>query len=441
MKTILITCFTGLISRNILATDAFKIMRRRSNLRLVIITPQSREVILRREFGGPNVVIEAVRTYPLRGIDRVLWVAATNLLNTQARRVQRLAKLERDSNYLDYIFSGMAGFLGRFRSARRLFRAASSLVSGTPEYEYLFEKYAPDILFATDIYTPLDVKLMRLARERKVRTVGMVRSWDNVTSKTLLTFIPEIVVVSTERMKNELARYGDVDPRVVFCCGIPHYDHYTSSGRTSRADFFGKFGLDPSKKLVLFTPPSEGYLKYDPVSPVVLRALEKLGVQVLVRLPIVGKADLGGYRPAPGVVFDEPGNSPDFTEAHLSRTADRHLADSIFHSNVVVTWASTMIIDAIVFDKPVVLVGFDAVSRPYGQSIRQYYDYDHQRDIIACGGVRLAKSPEELTNAVSRYLSDPALDQEGRKKTVDAFCGARDGKAGERLANFILHFI
>lgn len=438
MKTIFITAFTGLIARNILATDAFDILRQQPGLRLVIITPQRRAEVLGEEYGGSNVIIAGVEVPPLKGVDHALWVLATNLLPSRTRKVQRIAKLERDEKYLNYFFSGAAGFLGRFKLARRIFRILSVALADTSAFEYLFRKYRPDLLFATDVFTPLDVKLMRLAKRRKVKTVGMVRSWDNVTSKTLLSFIPERMVVNTARIRKELHLYGDVPEESVFCCGIPHYDRYNSSGRAPRDEFFKKLGLDPQKKLILFTPPSDSHLKHDAVAPIVLKSLEKVGAQVVVRLPLVGKADLGDYRPPAGVVFDEPGSSPDFTEAHLSRAADRHLADSIFHSDLVVTWASTMIIDAIVFDKPVVLVGFDVAPRSYGRSIQQYYDYDHQRDIIGRGGVRFAASPAELKHCVGQYLANPSLDFAGRKKIRDEFCGPLDGKSGERLAKIIL---
>ncbi len=441
MRTVFITCFTGLISRNILATDAFEILRREPHLRLVIVTPQSREEVLKKEHGGPNVLIEGVKLKPFSRGERILWILATNLLPSHTRRIQRLAKLEQDKSRLDYFFSGLLGQLGRARLVRQLFRFLADEFSSISDLEYLFEKYKPDLLFAADVYTPLDVKLMRLARRLKIKTVGMVRSWDNVTSKTLLSFIPDAAVVNTERIKQELVHYGDVDPDSVFTAGVPHYDRYKSRERSSRSGFFKNFGFDPEKKLILFTPPSDNYLKYDPITPIVLRALEKISAQILVRMPLVGKTDLGDYRPPPHVVFDKPSNSPDFIEAHLSREADRHLADSVYHCDVVVTWASTLIIDAMVFNKPVVLVGFDAGPRPFGQSITQYYGYDHQQDIIKKGGVRLVKTPSELIDWVKRYLTDPGLDSRNRLATAHEFAGPLDGRAGKRLAEFLLKLL
>lgn len=438
MKTVFITCFTGLIGRNILASDAFDRLKARSDLRLVIIAPESRAQILRREFGGERVAIEAVSTPPPAGRDRVWWVLATHLLPSGSREVQRRVKLARDRNYLDYVISRLIGFFGAFRFVRRLFRRLAASFIATSEFEALFLHYRPDLVFATDVYTPYDVKLMRLAEKLGIPAVGMVRSWDNVTSKTFLVMQPEHMVAPTNLIRDELIRYGDVSPNRVLVSGIPHYERYLAEPRTPREVFFTKLGLDPRQKLILFTPPSEGYLRHDPVAPVVLRALEPLGVQVLVRFSLVGKVDLGDYRPPKHVVFDRPENSPDFLEVHMNRAADQHLADSLYHADLVITWASTVIVDAVLFGKPVILVGFDAALRPYGESIQQYYDYDHQRRIIEMKGVRFARSAEELVGHVRAYLADPTLDLAMRQETRAEYCGKLDGHSGERLAQFLL---
>lgn len=438
MKTIFITCFTGLVSRNILSTDAFERLAAAPGVRIVIVVPESRIAALEREFGRENVIIVGTPTPSLRGRDRILWVIATNLLATETRRVQRIAKFAYDRSYAKYAVSWFLGLLGRIATVRRTFRAVFDWCSSPGELDSFFDRHQPSLLFATDVYTPYDVKFMRAARRRGVLTVGMVRSWDNVTSKTLLSFIPDTLVVHTEGIKAEAVRYGDVPRARITVVGIPHYDRYRSESRATREVFCAKLGLDPGKRLILFTPPSDNYLKKDPITPVALRALERLGAQILVRFPLVGDVELVGYERPPHVVFDAPGRSPDFTEVHLDRDADRHLADSIYHSDLVVTWASTMIIDAVVFDKPVVLIGFDAAPRPYGRSITRYYDYDHQRRIIELGGARLVRGPQELAAWCGRYLKDPKLDEEGRARTREEYCGALDAKAGERLAAYLI---
>lgn len=441
MKTIFITCFRGIIARNILATRAFESLRERRNLRIIIIAPPSRAAHAAREFGGSNVLVEAVPLAKLAGLNKILWVLATNLLASGTRGVQRLAKWERDRNFLDYWVSGLVGWLGRFRPVRAIFRWGVRAGLNAGEFEYLFDKYSPDLVFAADIYELEDAKLVHLAKKRRVKTIGMVRSWDNITSKTLLMVMPERMAVNSAHIQKELEKYGDVPAGMIFICGVPHYDHYRPEGRTSREDFFSRFGLDPRKKLILFTPPSDTYIKHDPVAVEILKALEEVNDQVLVRLSLVGKTDLSGYAKSDKVALDEPANSPDFIDVYMNRATDRHLADSIYHSDLVITWASTMIVDAAVFDKPIILVGFDAAARPYGRSIRQYYDYDHQRHVIETGGVRLARSRGELVDLARKYLADPALDRGGRRAIVREYCGDLDGRAGERLGKFILDYL
>lgn len=397
--------------------------------------------VLEREFGGTNVVFEPIEL-PAKEIsgltDRLLWTIATNLLRTKTRTVQRRAKLAIDHNRLDAAASALVGYLGRFKSVREAYRWVAGVLAPGREFEYLFERYQPDVLFATDVYTLQDVKMMRRARRRGVRTVGMVRSWDNVTSKTLLSFIPERMVVNGERIREELVRYGDVPKERIFIAGVPHYDHYRPEECESRRKFFSKFGFDEQKKMVLFATPSDRYLRDNLISPLVVEALRESEANVLVRPPLVGRSGLEGRDLPDNVRLDDPGDYGDFVNIHMSPVADRHLADSINASDVVVTWASTMIIDAIAFGKPVVLVGFDDSPRPYHRSIAQYYDYTHHQFILASGGVRLAKSSKELSRMVGDYLENPALDTAERARIIREHCGALDGRAGERLARYLL---
>ncbi|MBI2055602.1 MAG: CDP-glycerol glycerophosphotransferase family protein [Candidatus Sungbacteria bacterium] len=440
MKTIFITCFHGFIGRNILSADVLTALKAR-DIRVVILAPKARAPSLRDEFGGEGVIVEGIdvskeiedRT------ERFFWAMATNLLATGTRRVQRRVKLAEDGNWADYIFSLFFSFLGRFRWVRSLYRGAAALAVSGQEFAPFFEKYRPGLVFATDVYALQDVKMMRSAKRRSIPVVGMVRSWDNVTSKTLLQHIPDCIAVNSSRIRKELECYGGVPKDKVFVVGVPHYDRYLAGGHHSRSSFCKAFGLDEKKKIILFATPSDRYLKGNPITPIALEALKGMkDVQVFVRLPVVGKAELDNYRPPPNVVFDDPGSYPDFTVAHVSREADQHLADCLAVCDVVITWASTMIVDAAVFGKPVILVGFDATPRPYHQSILRFYDYEHHRPVLKYKAARLVKSPKELLEWTERYLSNPRLDEQGRRRIVEEFCGPTDGKAGERLGNFIL---
>lgn len=441
MKTVFITCFNGFISRNILSTEAFSMLKSGGDIRIVIFSPEKRAPTLREEYGGANIVVEGIEIASKNienPIERFMWVIATNLLRTKTRHVQRRVKFARDGNLADYLFSILISFLGRFGVIRSAYRFAASRIVTGAEFEKYFDQYNPDLLFAADVYTPQDAKMMRCAKRRNIPVIGMVRSWDNVTSKTLLSHIPDYMVVNSERVKEEVVHYGGMSRESIFVTGVPHYDRYVSAYCVPPDRFRKEQRLDVKKKMVLFATPGDNYLENNPITPLVLEALKDIDANIFVRLPLVGKEDLSGYVLPKNAVLDDPGNYQNFTQVHVTQNADRHLANCLNASDVVITWASTMILDAAVFNKPIILVDFDATPRPYHYSIVRYYDYEHHQFILKSGGVRLTRSPEELKYWVKRYLAEPRLDEGGRKRVVKEYCGAVDRNAGRRLGEFLL---
>ena len=117
----------------------------------------------------------------------------------------------------------------------------------------------------------------------------------------------------------------------------------------------------------------------------------------------------------------------------------RHLANTLAHSDVVVNVASTTAIEAAMCDTPIVNIGFDgATRRPFLDSAARYYRYTHYRPLVEARAVRVAKSPEDMLELIRRYLERPDLDREGRAWAVDEQCYRNDGRASERVAEFVL---
>src|SRR5205823_6984915 len=97
----------------------------------------------------------------------------------------------------------------------------------------------------------------------------------------------------------------------------------------------------------------------------------------------------------------------------------RHLADTMRHSDVAVNVASTITIEACVFDTPVVNIAFDGDDQPpYEQSARRYYKFTHYTNITRHDAVRVSWTPAELVENIRCYLADPSLDADGRRRVV-----------------------
>lgn len=438
-KTIFITSFFGLIGRNILATNFLKILRNQPDLRIVIFVPEKKKDQYDKYFGGGNVVVEGVKELPESRLERIFAVLFHNLSDTAAWRIHRLISRKRDRCYFltpVYWVLSKAGYL---KIIRRLVRRLDYRFSPKNRYRLFFEKYRPAAVFATDIFHLSDIGVMREAKERGVRIIGMVRSWDNITSKGLNRIVPDKLIVNTESIKAEAIKHNDIEEKNIFVVGVPHYDDYLSGIRSSRQSVLQKLGLDINKKTIFFAPPADMYSENNPVSMQVIKELSRLAdSQILIRLYIVDSVNLGGLQPVPNkIAIDDPGTSGDFTSADLT-AGDSHLADLLYHSDVVVAFASTLAVDAVVFNKPVVFIGFDGDERPYWKSLRRFYDYDHQREILKTGGIKIAKNIGALSDFVSHYLKNPYLDEAGRRKIIDQRCWKLDGKSGERLARVVL---
>jgi CDP-glycerol glycerophosphotransferase (TagB/SpsB family) len=117
----------------------------------------------------------------------------------------------------------------------------------------------------------------------------------------------------------------------------------------------------------------------------------------------------------------------------------RHLANTLRHSDVVVNVASTVAIEAAIFDTPVVNVSFDGETpSDWLRSARRYYRFTHYVNITRHRAVRVAERPEQLVDYIGRYLDDPSLDRDGRRRVALEQCQLLDGRAAERLAAFVV---
>jgi len=116
-----------------------------------------------------------------------------------------------------------------------------------------------------------------------------------------------------------------------------------------------------------------------------------------------------------------------------------NLAQTLYHLDAVLTVASTMLIDAVALDKPVVCIAFDGKEKlPYLKASGRHYVCDHVQNVVRTGGIQIVYSFEELVDALNRYLKDPQQDAEGRRKIRQEQCYHLDGGSGERAAFAVL---
>jgi hypothetical protein len=460
---IVIVSSIGFVVRNYLLGSCLSRLREESNV--TVFSPLAAEGSFREAMGRRGAAAVPLKN-PLIGpswrrVRSVRQAFHAAWLDNETWRIKRTADKQ-------VAAGGRAGWLSRLRGSI-IFSAACTLTGPrvlqrfdksecehalrSPEADYYrrwFDKIRPSLIFSpaplmTEEWLPIQV-----AHALGITTALSVLSWDNLSSKGRLPLPCSAVLVWNERMERELlASYPALSPEQVHITGAPQFDFYRREDFwESREAFLRRLGGDPSRPLLLYAGVTPALMPRE--HEVVERLAEALRAgavrgcpQLLVRLH--PKDDGRRYeelrRRYPEVLFTVPGRrhggrlkewQPDVEDVRV-------LVNTVRHSDVHINVASTMTVDAAVVDRPVINVTYDL--RPPGDLSSwgvRIYDATHYLPIPKTGGVRLARTPEELVGHINTYLDNPALDRQGRRRIVELVCGNVDGRSGDRVAAKLL---
>ena len=149
---------------------------------------------------------------------------------------------------------------------------------------------------------------------------------------------------------------------------------------------------------------------------------------------------LQGIRNTPHVIIEKPFRDTvkvaDGLAIDVMPEHQKHLGDTLCHADVVVNVASTISIEACIFDTPVVNINFDGPAEsPYVTSARRYYSFTHYVNITSRGAVRVAQSPDE-TGRERRRLPGRSVARCGRPQTGRRSISASSPTGGRPSASF-----
>ena len=310
------------------------------------------------------------------------------------------------------------------------------------KFAVYFDKYKPDLIFSTDIFHVVDVHFLAEAKSRGVKTVSMIRSWDNITNKGLFRIEPDKLIVHNEVIKQEALQYESIGGDNIFVSGMPQFDLYVQRPRIPKAQFFKEVGLDPDKKTIFVAPHGNRFYQDDWF---LLDFLKELPYQYIIRLPPNDTVNFSGFSPTKNFYIDDPGQQfkkDVYRDREMDLEDSTRLADELFYSDLVINYGSTITVDAVFFDKPAIIVAFDAnESRPYLKNVRRFLDFSHINKMLKTQCCKIAYSKSDLVDYIKSYLENPALDKDGRTRLREAQVYRTDGKSGEAIAQFLIQHL
>ena len=418
--------------RDVLRTDAFRTLRS-AGAEVHLFTPAAHTAEFRREFGAPGVHIHPLAAPRPRVF--ALWDAAMLKLHVLLLSLRcDTARIMIEPTLARSAAARLARACLRLVEARgqELFlrcTRALTLVLAPELYGETFRRHRPDLVVGTRVITMsgprtpssaryLDRHLLMSAARRGIPTMVLVSSWDNLTTSGFFLVAVDRITVWNAIMREQAVTIHGLHPDRVVITGAPQHDVLArAEPYRPRVAFLRELGLDQQRRLVVYTTGTEGIIPDEPrVLEVICRALERelADVQLLVRLHQLDRRErYAVLSDNPRVVFDQAGRAPigDYHDRDFDRAEHERLADTLRHADVVVNAASSISIDAAAVGTPVVCVDFDARPRlPYHASITRFYDFTHQRPIVASGG----GGPGALAGRADRR--DPALSGRSRAR-------------------------
>jgi hypothetical protein len=273
-------------------------------------------------------------------------------------------------------------------------------------------------------------------RRQHLPLIGHIASWDHTVGKGIVPPDLERYVVQNDVMREDLVRFHHIDRDRIIVTGWPQTDVFHE--RRPRADYerlLRGLGLDNARQVVLVmgnTPTNAPFERH---------FVERL----------VAWWDANGLRERFSLLFRPHPRDRNWRERFapaLSRsgiavqeasfTDIGALATMLEYGDVVVSNAGTILLDALVNDRPAVCVLYDE-GAPAGESwALKNVSGDHYRALMDSKAFYRAESFDEVVAGIERALANRGELASERSRVAREVVGTVDGHAADRVAEAVL---
>jgi hypothetical protein len=310
-------------------------------------------------------------------------------------------------------------------SARMLGVAAAleDAVPSSREVDRFVRGLAPDVVVVTGTFRHVssEVELLKSARRLGIPGGIFVTSWDNLTNKGSLKFVPERVFVWNEVQARDAVELHRIPRERVVLTGAHVFDEWFEREPTrSREELLRQLGLDPAEPYLVYLCSSGNVARND--EPLFVQrwvaAIRSSEDERLRRINIVVRphpnvrnrpADLGDEKV---VVWPPEGAYP------VAASARDDFFDTLVHSAAVVGMNTTAMIEAAILGKSVLTVLVPEFAQE--TTLHFYYLLNENG-----GFLHVASGLGEHVRQLARVLDEDAAGAERRRAFVETFVRPR----------------
>lgn len=315
-------------------------------------------------------------------------------------------------------------------------------------YKELLIKEKFDILFFTHQRPPFIAPLAYQAEQNNVKTASFIFSWDNLASKGRMAANFDYYLVWSDLMKKELLQfYTNVKSDNVAVVGTPQFEPYVLDRyKTSKEEFFKMFTIDTTKKTLCFScgdisTSKNDELYIETIANAILKK-EIEDVNFIVRTSpaedpkrfnqMVDKFPFIKWN-YPKWILSRNNHQEQWSQRIPTITDVKELRALLEYSDLNINMLSTMSLDFILFNKPV-------INTVFGNSKNKLYDdqrflnYAHIVNVVNSKATRIAMNNLDLISSINDYLNNYDEDKEHRLNLQNLQISKPLKNTGKRIA-------
>lgn len=356
------------------------------------------------------------------------WIYEWNYFALWFKKKPRTASIimqwEKENRPIRFVFNTIGA---RVVSTLRRGEKERDMLRSTAYFLSLGKRFLEfNAVLASTTDTPKDQMLTYVCRKARIPIVCLVHSWDNLPGRGLLAAIPDRLLVWNCYMAEEAVSLHGVPRERIDIVGVPQYEHYRRIAKTTNQNTFrSRFEIPDGAKVITFTAGVEWVYPDEP--------------ELLERL----LAEVTNSRFGNAVLIVRLHPTDDRTLSYIERYGNTDLpirldkADSAFaamntgkvgsiesvnkfvelmqFSDVVLNVASTISLDAILFDTPVICPYFSfTVPKDAWNSTEKLYHTSHFPRVVNSGAISLPNSVNEMLDDINTAIKYPEERQSER---------------------------
>jgi hypothetical protein len=299
--------------------------------------------------------------------------------------------------------------------------ALEDAVPSRPEVDRFVRELAPDVVVVTGTFRHVssEVELLKSARALGIPAGIFVTSWDNLTNKGSLKFVPERVFVWNEVQARDAVELHRIPRGRVVLTGAHVFDEWFERQPTrTREELLAEIGLDPAEPYLVYLCSSRNVARPSEVEFVQswLQAIRSSEDERLSRIGIVVRPHPNADQQWQGVELAGP-NAVVWprTGAHpVAQQARADFFDTLAHSAAVVGINTTAMIEAAILGKTVLTV----LVPTFAQETTLHF---HNLKVESGGFLHVAADLGEHVGQLGSVLAEDEAGAQRRRAFVESF--------------------